>query len=200
MQIIASRRGVIDHAGGTSTAPAPFGFPGLARVRSALRAVVGRQVHSTPAVRARQSIDDDHAVAVNVGLRDGGRAIPEIVIGPFGAAVIEELPPSAAVLTRGTRSWEVLMADGRTHLIDHPLERAARDADRLRIWLGALDTDHVVRVFVAVVGDDRSTPRTSTCASIGSDQIAAWLASLPAQRSFDPARRARLIGMIRSLV
>lgn len=182
------------------TAPAAFGVIGIVRVGSALEQALGRRTPPTPAVRVRHVVADNHAVAIKVRLPDGSRVIPEIVIGPFGAAVIEELPPAGAVLARGPRSWEMLMANGRTHMIDHPLERASRDADRVRVWLGGDDADHVVKVYAAVVGKDPTVQRTPSCASLTPDQIAPWLASLPTQRSFDDDRRERAIRMIRAAV
>ncbi|MBI2762392.1 MAG: hypothetical protein HYX54_01350 [Chloroflexi bacterium] len=182
------------------TAPAAFGVLGIARVGAVIDQLVGRRKRPTPAYRARNSLGPDHALARRVPLPDGSRIIPEIVIGPFGAAVIEELPPAGAVVSRGPRSWEVRVANGRTHLIDHPLERAARDAERVRLWFGGDDIDHVVKVYAAVVGTDSRVERTSSCASITPDQVGPWLGSLPAQRSFDDDRRERIIRMVRSAV
>ncbi len=181
-------------------APAAFGILGVVRVSSALGSMSDRRVQSTPAYSARLALGTDHAVATRVPLPDGSRIIPEIVIGPFGAAVIEVLPPAGAVISRGARSWEVRVADGRTHLIDHPLERAFRDADRVRVWFGGDDADHVVKVYAAVVGTDPKVQRTSNCALITPDQVGPWLASLPAQRSFDSDRRGRIIRMVQAVV
>jgi hypothetical protein len=179
------------------TAPAAFGVVGLARVGTAVDTLVTRRARVTPVLRVRQGLPDDLAVATRVRLPDGSRIVPEIVIGPFGAAVIEELPPAGAVLARGPRTWEVRLADGSRQLIDHPLERAARDAERVRVWFGGDDADHVVRVYAAVVGVDPQVQRTPTCAYIGPDQVGPWLASLTAQRSFDIDRRDRVIRMVR---
>ena len=181
-------------------APAAFGILGIVRVSSALGSMSDRRIQPTPAYSARMALGADHAVATRVPLPDGSRIIPEIVIGPFGAAVIEVLPPAAAVLSRGVRSWEVRVADGRTHLIDHPLDRASRDADRVRVWFGGDDADHVVKVYAAVVGMDPKVQRTPNCALITPDQVGPWLVSLPAQRSFDSDRRERIIRMVQAVV
>jgi hypothetical protein len=180
------------------TAPAGFGLVGLARVGSAVDRIALRRRRPTPAVRVAHAIADDHAVATRVRLPDGSRIVPELVIGPFGAAVIEELPPASAVVSRGPRSWEVRLADGRVHMIDHPLERAARDAERIRTWFADDEADHVVKVYTAVVGTDPAVTRTPQCAYITPDQIGAWLASLPPQRSFDADRRNRIIRIVRA--
>ncbi len=180
------------------TAPAAFGMVGLARVGRAVKKLMAGRVQATPAMRARASLSDDHAVAAHVRLPDGSRVIPEIVIGPFGAAIIEELPAPDAVVSRGPRSWDIRNTDGHVHMIDHPLDRAARDAERVRIWFGGDDAGHVVKVYAAVVGTDPRVERTASCASITPDQVGPWLTSLPAQRSFDVGRRDRVIRMVRS--
>ncbi|HEX5591072.1 MAG TPA: hypothetical protein VFX65_12345 [Candidatus Limnocylindrales bacterium] len=179
------------------TAPAGFGLVGLVRLGSAVERMSARRRRPTPAVRAAALVADDHAVATRVRLPDGSRVVPELVIGPFGAAVIEELPPLGAVISRGPRSWEVRLSDGKSHMIDHPLERATRDAERVRTWLGNDDSDHVVKVYAAVVGTDPTVTRTPSCAYIGPEQVGAWLASLPPQRSFDADRRARIVQQVR---
>lgn len=181
-------------------APGMFGILGVIRVGSALGSLSDRRIRPTPAYSARAMLGEDHAVATGVPLPDGSRIIPEIVVGPFGAAVIEVLPPAGAIITRGPRSWEVRVADGRTHLIDNPLERASRDADRVRVWFGGDDADHVVKVYAAVVGDDPMVQRTPNCALITPDQVGPWLASLTAQRSFDSDRRQRIIRMVQAVI
>lgn len=180
------------------TAPAGFGLLGLVRVGSAVERLSARRGRPSPVVRIADTVGDDHAVATNVRLPDGSRVIPELVIGPFGAAVIEELPPTSAVVSRGPRSWEVRLASGRSQLIDHPLERATRDAERVRLWFDDDDSDHVVKVYSAVVGTDPAVTRSPSCAYIGPDQVGPWLASLPPQRSFDSVRRDRIIRLVRA--
>jgi hypothetical protein len=180
------------------TAPAAYGIVGLIRVGSAVERAAARRPRPTPAVRFGSSMTDDHAVATRVRLPDGSRIVPEIVIGPFGAAVIEELPPAGAVVNRGPRSWDVRLADGKIHMIDNPLERATRDAERVRTWFGGEDSDHVVKVYAAVVGTDPKVQRTPGCAYITAEQVGPWLRSLTVQRSFDADRRERVIRLVRS--
>jgi hypothetical protein len=180
------------------TAPAGFGLVGLVRLGSAFERLAARRRPKTPVVRIAKAVADDHAVATRVRLPDGSRIVPELVIGPFGAAIIEELPPAGAVVSRGVRNWEVRLADGKVHMIDHPLERAARDAERVRNWFSGDDSDYVVKVYAAVVGTDPGVARTPTCAYISPDQVGPWLASLPPQRTFDPDRREQLIRLVRS--
>jgi hypothetical protein len=180
------------------TAPAGAGLVGLIRLSTALDRYRARQPRVTPAVRLAHAIGDDHIVATGVGLPDGNRIVPELVVGPFGAAVIEELPPAAMVMSRGVRSWEVRTGNGHVRTIENPLERAARDSDRVRGWLSSDETDHILKVYAAVVGVDPRVERTSNCAVLAPDQVAEWLTSLPPQRSLDGPRRDRVVKLVRA--
>jgi hypothetical protein len=179
------------------TAPTGFGLVGFARLSTAVDRMRARRPRPTPVARLASSIGDDHVVAARVPLPDGSRLVPEVVVGPFGMAVIEELPPERAVLSRGPRTWEVRKADRKKHMIENPLERAWRDAERMRSWIEGDDRDHIVKVYAAVVGTDPNVQRTPTCAVLGPKEVAAWLASLPPQRSFDAERRESVVAMIR---
>jgi hypothetical protein len=65
------------------------------------------------------------------------------------------------------------------------------------MWFAGDDSDHVVKVYAAVVGTDPSVVRSPSCAYITPDQVGPWLASLPPQRSFDADRRNRIIRIVR---
>jgi hypothetical protein len=82
---------------------------------------------------------------------------------------------------------------------ENPLERAARDAEGVRRWVSSEERDFVVKVYAAVVTSDSSITRTPSCAVISTEQIPAWLASLPPQRSLNSIRRAELIELVRSI-
>ncbi len=82
--------------------------------------------------------------------------------------------------------------------MESPLDRAARDAERVRRWFAHDDQDFLVKVYAAVIAPDTTLPRTPSCAVITKTQIAAWLASLPPQRSLTESRRARLIEDLRA--
>lgn len=75
-----------------------------------------------PAARALAGAVDDVAVASRVLMRDGP-AIPELVIGAFGAAVVHQMP-SSRLIRHGAR-WETRTSDGWVPM-DDPLEAAAR--------------------------------------------------------------------------
>jgi len=180
------------------TAPAGFGLLGLARLSTAVDRWRARRPRVTPAVRLRRAIGDDHVVATSVRLPDGSRVLPELVVGPFGAALLEELPPVGAVMSRGVRSWEVRVGNGYIRTIENPLERAAHDAERVRAWLTPEDSDIVLKVYAAVVGTDPNVQRSPACALIAPSQVAQWLASLPPQRSLDKGRTDRIVREIRA--
>jgi hypothetical protein len=180
------------------TAPAGFGVVGVARLFTAFERWRARRPRITPAVRLRRAIGDDHIVATSVRLPDGSRTVPELVVGPFGAAIVEELPPAGAVMSRGVRSWEVRTGNGYIRTIENPFERAAHDAERVRSWLSPEDGDHVLKVYAAVVGRDPRVERTASCALLAQDQVAEWLTSLPPQKSLDASRRERVVREIRA--
>ena len=180
------------------TAPAGFGLVGIARLVTAFDRYRARRPRITPAVRLRRAIGDDHVVATGVRLPHDDRTVPELVIGPFGAAVIEELPPTGAVLSRGVRSWEVRVGNGHIRTIENPLERAAHDADRIRTWLSPDESDLVIKVYAAVVGTDPKVERSKAVALLAPAQVAEWLTSLPPAKSLDADRRDKIVKQIRS--
>jgi hypothetical protein len=180
------------------TAPAGFGLIGVARLFTAYERWRARRPRVTPALRLRRAIGDDHVVATGVRLPDGSRTVPELVLGPFGAAVIEELPPAGAVMSRGVRSWEVRVGNGQIRTIENPLLLAGHDAERVRSWLSPDDADHVLKVYAAVVGSDARVERTPSVALIAQSQVAEWLSSLPPQKSIDAGRRDRLVKQVRA--
>ena len=181
-------------------APAAGGLLGITRLATAFERYRARRPRVTPAVRLARAIGDDHIVATGVTLAEGSRDIPELVIGPFGAAVIEELPDASSVMSRGVRSWEVRTGNGHVRTIENPLERATRDGDRVRSWLSSDETDHILKVYAAVVGNDPHVERTAACAVLAPDQVAEWLTSLAPQRSLDGGRRERIIRQVRAAI
>ena len=140
-------------------------------------------------LRALGSGPVDVVVTTDVAL-PGGRPIPELVIGPFGVVVVHEMGPRDMIRGVG-RSWETRTADGWAPT-EHPVDRVARDAERVRHWLSEEDLDFVVRVYAALVTPDVSMPRSPLCAVVSADQIPAWLAALPRQRSLSSGRRRSL--------
>jgi hypothetical protein len=178
-------------------APATFIIVGLARIVTVFDAVSSSRPRPTPASRLARVLGEEYVVASRARLPDG-RTVPEIIVGPFGAAVLEELPPPG-VSRRHGGSWEVRTREGRWIALENPLERAARDAERVRRWFARDEQDFVVKVYAAVVARDSSLGRTANCAVITADQIPAWLAGLPPQRSLNDSRRERLIEQLREL-
>ena len=178
-------------------APATFIIVGVARIVTVVDSVSSARPKPTPATKLAKVLGEDYVVASRVRLPDG-RIVPEMIIGPFGVAVLEELPPLNVTRHHGPQ-WEVRTREGRWIPITNPLDKASRDADRVRRWIGGDEQDFVVKVYAAVIAPDTSLQRTATCAVITMDQIQPWLASLPAQRSLNETRRERLVTMVREL-
>ena len=130
--------------------------------------------------------------------RPTGRPIPELVIGPFGVAVIHELGRREAIRQVGT-SWERKTREGWLPT-EHPLDAAERDAERVRHWLTTGDLDFVVRVHAALITADPSMLRSPLCAVITEAQIPDWIAALPRQRTLTEGRRQQIVARVRGAV
>jgi hypothetical protein len=179
-------------------APAVFLIVGLAKLAETFELVSLRRRPLKPASAVVKSLPEDYVVGTRVRLPDG-RVVPELVVGPFGVAVIEELPPDAVSRHVGGR-WEMRAASGKWVPVENPLERASRDAERVRRWLAEDERDHIVKTFAAVVARDATVPRSPTCAVVSRDELPGWLAALPVQRSLNEDRRARIVDLIREAV
>jgi hypothetical protein len=180
------------------TAPALFTIVGLVRLLGVVELVGSTRPRKSRTSRLAASLSDDYVVASRVTLPDG-RVVPELVIGPFGAVVVEELPPLGAMRHRGT-AWEVRTADGHWRAMEHPLDRASRDAERVRRWFEHDERDHVVKVYAVVVAPDGAIERSATCAVVTPEQLPSWISSLPAQRSLNASRRQTLVELVREAV
>jgi hypothetical protein len=174
-----------------------FIVAGTDHLATTLAAVRGRRPSRSPVLRALAGLPDDVVVATGVVPQDG-RAVPELVIGPFGVAIVHELPPTD-VVRQVAGSWELRTDEGWAPT-EAPLDRASRDADRVRRWLAHGDLDFVVRVYAAVVAPTVGLPRTATCAVITQEQIPGWLAALPRQRSLNARRQDRLQSLIKAAI
>ncbi len=149
----------------------------------------------TPFARLVAALPDGHTLVEGVRLADG-RRIEAIVVGPFGAAILEPLPPRGAARRRG-EYWELRVGPREFIPIENPLDRAARNAERFRRWLLQEDQDHVVRVYAAVIGEEPGLDRTPSVAVVAPAQLVAWFGALPAQRSFTAWRREKLVERLR---
>ncbi len=164
---------------------------GSARLAEVLAAV--RPARRSTAHPLAAGLPGDVTLVQHVDVGDG-RAVPLVLLGRFGAAVVRELPDPAITRRQGPY-WEANTGEGWIR-IENPLERAARDSERVRRWFAHDDRDFVVRVYAAVIAADGAVPRTPSCAVIGPAQLPAWLASLPVQRSLTDARRTQLARMV----
>ena len=144
-----------------------------------------------------KALGPDHVAATNLVV-PGGRRIHEMVLGPFGIVVLGDVPPPNLSRHVGPR-WEVRGPRGRWIPVEAPVDRATRDAERVRGWLATDDRDFLVKVYAAIVTDDRSIERTPACAVIRPQELAGWLEALPPQRGLHEDRRERLVELIRSV-
>jgi hypothetical protein len=175
-------------------APAAFILLGTNRLARILGSARGKMPRRSALQRAAGVLPDGVILASGLTLPDG-RGVAELLVGPFGAAVIRELPPRD--LTRvHDGHWQARTRRGWIPL-DSPLDRTVRDAERVRRWLGQDDTDFVVKTYAAVIGTDPSITRTATCAVLTPDQLGPWIAALPAQRSLTAGRMDRLLEIVR---
>lgn len=175
-------------------APASFLLAGTSRLVRILTTVRGRIPRRSSTLRALESLPADITVASGLTLPDA-RPVTELVLGSFGAAVVRELPPAHVTRIREGR-WEARGSRGWIAL-ENPLERASRDAERVRRWFGHDDADFVVKVYAVAVGSQPGITRTSSCAVVSPDQLGAWINALPPQRSLTDGRRQRMLDIVR---
>lgn len=176
-------------------APAAFLLLGANRLARTLSAIRRHVPHRSGPLRGLHQLPEGMVALAGLTLPDG-RPVSNLVLGVFGAAVVRELPPATVTRIRDGR-WEARGSRGWISLED-PLDRAARDAERVRRWMGHDDADFVVKVYAAVVGEEPTVSRTATCAVLAPDQLAAWLQALPPQRSLTESRRAQMVQLARS--
>ena len=177
--------------------PGLFIVLGLARIVRAVEARP-RPPRDRPATSQRSHISDEFLVAQAVRLPDG-RIIPEVVVGPHGLTVVEEAPPPHAS-REASHHWEVRDRTGRWTAVEHPLDRAARDVERLRRWLSNSMEDYTPRFTAVCISDDDRLRRTSEVAVIRRDQLAEFLHAQPALRQMTADRRDRIAGLLRDVV
>lgn len=176
--------------------PAGFVLLGLARVIGIVEHLHAMRP-ATHLARLARALDDRHLVATELRLPDG-RRLHELVLGPFGIAVIGDAPPPHGSRVTGGR-WEVRDRRGRWIPVESPVERASRDAERVRRWLGGDDQDFVVKIYAVVLSTDPRVTRSPSCAVVAPGELAAWLAALTPQRGLTPVRMEVLADLVRSL-
>jgi hypothetical protein len=176
--------------------PGAFLIMGVSRIGSIVESLASRRPRRVTPYLAR-ALGSDHLAATDLVL-PGGRRVHEMVLGPFGIAVLGDVPPRSVTRHVGSR-WEVRGERGRWIPVEDPVQRASRDAERVRGWLATDDRDFLVRVYAAIVSEDPTIERSPTCAVVAPGDLAAWLEALPAQRGLTAARRDHLVEMVRTL-
>lgn len=176
--------------------PAGFVIAGLARVvRLHDRSRAVRRGPWTPRLAA--GLGHDHLAVADLRL-PGGRRIHELVLGPFGIVVLGDVPPASASRRVGSM-WELRDRSGRWHPVESPVDRATRNAERVRAWTLEEDRDFTVKVWAAIVTTDPRVTRTGSCAVLAPHELEPWLAGLPPQRGLTEDRRDHLVGIVRRL-
>jgi hypothetical protein len=176
--------------------PAAFLIMGVARLVSIVEVLAATRPRRVTSHLAK-ALGPDHLAATDL-LLPGGRRLHELVLGPFGMVVFGDVPPPSATRHVGGR-WEVRDGRGRWIPIESPVQRASRDAERLRGWLATDDRDFLVRVYAVVVSEDPTIERSATCAVVPPGELAGWLEALPVQRGLTAERREHLVELVRSL-
>jgi hypothetical protein len=169
---------------------------GFARLARATDRALDLRTRRRPAASLRRRLSNEYSVAQAVNLPDG-RILPEVVIGPHGLMLVAELPPPRFTRVSG-QSWEVRLDDGRWVPIENPVERAARDAERLRNWITHEEEDFSPRTYAAVIGDGHEVARTPQVAVVPRKDLPDLLRALPPARQMTAERRQRLEEMFRS--
>lgn len=178
-------------------APAALVIAGAARLARILGRTRRAIPKPSPVVRALAGLPEGIVVASGLTMPDG-RGISEVVVGPFGAAVIRQLPPREFTRIQDGQ-WRLHTRRGWIAL-ENPLERASRDAERVRRWFSDDDADFVVKVYAAVVGPDADVARSANCAVLTPEQLVPWITALAPQRTLTEGRRERLFEMVRAAV
>ena len=179
--------------------PGTFVVIGIARLVAAVeRSLALLPPRERPVAAMANRLPDHYAVIEGVRLPDR-RVIPEVVVGPAGLLVVEELPPAHATRNRG-HFWEVRLATGRWRHIENPIERAARDAARLQNWLRSEGEDLSPRMYAAVVTDGHTLERTNEVAVLTREQIPAFLAAMPPIHYMTPEHRTRLTEILQQAI
>ena len=176
--------------------PAAFLIMGVARLAAVIEALAGQRPRKvTPQLAS--ALGPDHIAATDLVL-PGGRRLHELVLGPFGIVVLGAVPPPSFSRHVGSR-WEIRDDRGQWMPIEDPVQRASRDAERVRGWLATEDRDFLVKVYAAVVTEDQRVERSPSCAVVRPAELSTWLAALPPQRGLTPVRRDHIVERVRSI-
>ena len=175
-------------------APLTFVAVGANRLARLFASLRPHESERSAVERLAPSLPADVVGASDVPIRDG-RNIPALLIGPFGVVVLREAPSPSMTRVMGS-AWEARTRNGWIP-IENPMERAARDAERVRHWLSNDDRDFLVKTYAAVIErPGQGLARSAACAVVTMDQLPGFVASLPAQRSLTGSRLDAVLAQV----
>ena len=175
-------------------APPAFAFVGAWRLSRVLRALAARPQPGLLSAAAKQ-LGDDYTAVSEVVLPDG-RVIHDLVVGPFGVAVIADMPPSRYVRRTGG-SWELKGPGGRWIHMENPLERVARDAERVSAGSAAPSGTTCWGHSALVASDRRRVRQRAGSPTPARSQATAHVAAALASNA---ERRGEIVRRIRELL
>ena len=113
--------------------------------------------------------------------------------------MLGDVPPASMTRHVGQR-WEMRDDRGRWIPIENPVQRAERDAERVRGWLATEDRDFLRPGLRRARHRGRAAwSGPPACAVVAPSELAGWLEALPTQRGLTGARREHLVELVRSL-
>ena len=179
-------------------APLTFVAVGTSRLARLVASLRPRD-HERPWVeRLADRLPADVVGASDVPVQEG-RNVPGLLIGSFGVIVLREAPSPSMTRVSGT-AWEARTRAGWIP-IENPIERAARDAERVRHWLSNDDRDFLVKTYATVIArPGQDLARTASCAVVTADELPGFIASLPPQRSLTGSRLDSVLAQVREAV
>ena len=200
MLVPGGRRDAIQTAAGmvvwaiALVAPAGFLLLGTNRLARMLAAISGRVSRRTAAVSVLSGLPMTSSWPVASPWTTGGRSRTSSSVrsGPPWCASSRRRAPCASRTGTGSCGRSAAGSRWRTRC-----RRTVRDSERVRRWLAHDDADFVVKVYAAVVSRELDVPRTTACAVLRPDQLAAWVAALPPQRSITAGRREQIVDRVR---
>ena len=110
-----------------------------------------------------------------------GRAVPQVAVGRFGAAVVRQAPGYSAIRSFGDKG-EVDVY-GEWMPLELPMRKVRLDSGADGARLSSGDREFVVNVYAAVVTAPHEVDRAPWASILAPEQILPYLAALPSASS-----------------